>query len=48
MYMHYTVQLYFTLYYKDQSSVSQKTAKEEDLREEWSGDLKGHFSSGQD
>ena len=29
MYMHYTVQLYCTLYHKDQSSVSKKTAKEE-------------------
>ena len=45
--MQYTVQLHCTLYHKNQCSVNQKTAREEDLREEWNGDIKGHYSSGQ-
>ena len=42
MYLHYTVHLYCTLYHKDQISVSKKAAWEEDLREQWKGDLLGH------
>merc|ERR1711954_530510 len=47
VYMQYTVQLHCTLYHKDKCSVSQKAAREEDLRDECNGDLKGHYLSGQ-
>ena len=39
MYLHYTVHLYCTMYYKDQSLVSKKAAQDEDLREKWNGDF---------
>ena len=47
MYMHYTVLLISTLYHKDQSSVSKKAAKKDDLKEKWTGDLQQNYSSGQ-
>ena len=39
MYMQYTVQLHYTVYYKKQSSVNQKVASEEDLRIKLNADL---------
>ena len=43
MYMHYIVQLQGTLHNKNQISVSQKTAQEEDISENANNDLQIDF-----